>query len=90
MKNHDMKAFDNGLRMENGDPIQVIPDVCRHEAIDVAVMSSASRNHPIQRLLGSTVEAVLEKLPCSLLVVKSLGFKSTIKLAQSKIEIGNA
>ena len=86
LEKHDMNAFGKGVHLQNGDPTQVIPDVCRHESIDVAVMSSASQNHPLNRLLGSTVESVLEDLPCALLVVKPLGFKSPIKPSRSKVD----
>jgi universal stress protein E len=87
LEKHDMNAFGKGVHLQNGDPIQVIPEVCRHESVDVAVMSSASSNHPLNRLLGSTVESVLEDLPCALLVVKPLGFKSPIKPGRSKVEL---
>ena len=86
LEKHDVSAFNKGVQMENGDPVQVIPDYCRHQEIDVVVMSSASQNHPIRRLLGSTIESVLDELPCSLLVVKSIGFKSPIKPSQSTVK----
>jgi nucleotide-binding universal stress UspA family protein len=90
LEKHDLSSFDQSVHLENGDPIQVIPEVCRHESIDVAVMSSASQDHPIRRLLGSTIESVLEELPSALLVVKPLGFKSPIKPSHSTVELGTA
>lgn len=78
IRHHDVSAFDQGLRIENGDPTQVIPDTCRNESVDVVVMSSASQNHPLHRLLGSTVESMLDELPCSLLVVKPQEFDSPV------------
>lgn len=75
---HDTSAFKNGIRMENGQPSFVIPEVCSHENIDVVVMCTATMNHPLRRFFGSTVEAVLEKLPCSLLAVKPIGFVSPL------------
>ena len=87
---HDLTAFGEGVRFENGDPAQLIPDFCRTESVDVVVLSSASQNHPLHLLLGSTVEAILDEIPCSLLVVKALGFKSPVKLIRSRVEIGNA
>ena len=87
-KNHDLGSFGDNVRMEHGDPIEIIPEFCRHEAVDVAVMSSASQNHPILRLLGSTIESILDQLPSSLLVVKPIGFKSPIKGADSTVEMG--
>lgn len=88
LKQHDLPA--DGVHLKNGDPVDVIPEVCQHESIDVVVMSSASQNHPLHRLLGSTVESVLDALPCSLLVVKPTGFKSPIKVADAKVGLKNA
>ncbi len=83
---HDLESFEKGIRLQNGDPVQVIPEVCRQEEIDVVVMSSASQNHPLNRLLGSTVESVLNELPCALLVVKPLGFKSPVKRTKAQVK----
>jgi nucleotide-binding universal stress UspA family protein len=75
---YDMQAFAGGLHLEDGDPSKVIPEICRQEGIDVVVVSSASLNHPLQLLLGSTVEALLNEIPCSMLVVKPVGFQSPV------------
>jgi universal stress protein E len=85
-KTHELSAFGEHVLIENGDPVEVIPEVCRNKTVDVVVMSSASQNHPLHRLLGSTVESVLDKLPCALLVVKPLGFKSPIKPKHSNVD----
>ena len=76
---HNLECFENGLRIEHGDPTTVIPKFCRDESIDVVVMSSASLNHPVLRMLGSTIELILDELPCAILVVKPEGFESPIK-----------
>ncbi len=73
---HNLKSFNQRVHLRHGDPIQIIPEFCREEKIDVAVMCSASLNHPLRRLLGSTIESLLDRVPCSLLVVKPNGFKS--------------
>ena len=83
---HDLTASADRVHVRKGDPAKLIPDFCREKAADVAVMSSASLNHPLYRLLGSTVESVLETLPCSVLVVKPIGFKSPVKPANSTAE----
>ena len=77
----NLGKLEGKIRMENGDPVDVIPRFCRDEKIDVVVMCSASLNHPIQRYLGSTIESVLDELPCSLLVVKPRGFESPVRLS---------
>lgn len=87
---HNLDAFKKGVHFENGDPIQLIPEFCEREKVDVAVMSSASQDHPLLRLLGSTIESILNKLPCALLIVKPIGFKSHLKAPESTVEIENA
>ncbi len=58
LKQHDLNA--DVVHLKNGDPVEMIPEICQQESIDVVVMSSASQNHPLHRLLGSTVESVLD------------------------------
>jgi len=84
---HRLGGVKDNLHFEYGDPTDVIPQVCRHESIDVAVMSSASQTHPVRRLLGSTIEGVLDELPCALLVVKQAGFESPVKGSPASEEI---
>lgn len=89
LENHALTSSKDRIHMEQGDPVVLIPEFCRKQSIDVVVMSSASHNHPLHRLLGSTVESVLDELPCSLLVVKPTGFKSPIKAIPTSVETKN-
>ena len=82
---NDLAMFGGGVRFENGEPSILIPQFCHHEEIDVVVMCSASLNHPLRRYFGSTIEAVIEQLPCSLLVVKPIGFVSPIAETTSHV-----
>lgn len=77
VETHDLAMMQN-MRMKNGDPSEIIPAICEQEGIDVVVMCSATLNHPLKRYFGSTVESVIESLPCSLLVVKPIGFVSPL------------
>jgi universal stress protein E len=77
LDSHDFTKFGD-VRLEKGDPVQVIPSFCNQQNIDVAVMCSATLNHPLLRYFGSTIESVIERLPCSLLVVKPKGFVSPL------------
>ena len=83
----ELGEFDGKVQMLNGDPRNAIPQFCRDESINVAVMCSASLNHPLQRLLGSTIESILDDLPCALLVVKPAGFESPLVPAESEAEL---
>jgi nucleotide-binding universal stress UspA family protein len=88
VEQHDLSEFPGGLHLENGEPAKVIPEMCRQRDVDVVVMSSATLNHPLRRLLGSTVESVIEQLPCALLVVKPTGFKTPVKAVPAGIQRG--
>lgn len=74
----NMDCFGERFHLEYGEPAKRIPEFCKENAIDVVVMSSASQTHPLKRLLGSTIESVLDQLPCALLVVKQEGFDCPI------------
>lgn len=75
---YDLSDFDNRFAIEMGDPQKVIPAHAETHDIDVVVMSNAALNHPLGRLMGSTVEAVIDKLHCALLVTKPHGFESPL------------
>jgi universal stress protein E len=79
---YDLSRFGDRVRIESGDPIKLIPQRCFEHSIDVAVMSSASLHHPLGRLMGSTIEGLVEQLPCALLVVKPIGFQSPVAPAE--------
>lgn len=77
---YDLSNFEHRIHVEKGDPTKVIPSFCSQHAFDIAIMSSASLNHPLNRLLGSTIEKTIDKLPCSLLVTKPVGFVSPVEV----------
>ncbi|MDG2013575.1 MAG: universal stress protein, partial [Pirellulaceae bacterium] len=81
---HATPIFGDRVFFEYGEPVDVIPEFCQKENIDIVVMSSASQTHPVKRLLGSTIESVIDKIPCSLLVVKQSDFVCPVKLETSK------
>ncbi|WP_349570355.1 universal stress protein [Azotobacter salinestris] len=56
-----------------GPPVPTLTDyACRHE-VDVVVLGSSLRKSLEQEILGSTSEALLYRLPCSVLVVHPEG-----------------
>lgn len=79
LRQHEYQLADPHVHLENGDPADMIPEVCQKQEIDVLVMSSGSLNHPMHRLLGSTVESILDQIDCALLVVKPEGFRVASK-----------
>jgi universal stress protein E len=66
------------LAVVQGRPEQALPEHCRASAADLVVMGAIARN-PFGRIfIGSTVERVLEQLPCDLLVVKPDAFRTPV------------
>lgn len=63
----DDEAID--VRVEEGDPAEVILDVARRSGSDLIVLGDAS-GVPGRRLLGNTVETLVRSAPASVLVVK--------------------
>lgn len=70
---------DSHVYMEQGHASDIIPQFCKQSKIDVVVVSSVSQNHPLRRLMGSTMELLLDEIPCSLLVVKPQTFTSPLE-----------
>jgi len=62
------------VHVEAGDAKEVLARVARECEIDVTVMGAVSRSALKRIIIGSTAEAVLEHLPCDLLVVKGPNF----------------
>ena len=59
-----------GVHLVKGDPRAVIADFATTHGTDLLVMGSVARSGIAGRVIGNTAEAVLARLPCSLLVVK--------------------
>ncbi|WP_247257468.1 universal stress protein [Pseudomonas moorei] len=57
--------------LETGIPHRVITRVARQHAFDIVVLGTTYA-HGIDRFIGSTAESVLNKAPCSLVIVKPL------------------
>jgi nucleotide-binding universal stress UspA family protein len=74
--NHD--KFD--VRYVMGMPEAVIPEVAEKENVDLVVMGTVARTGIPGLLIGSTAEAVLGQIECSVLAVKPEGFVSPVTL----------
>ncbi len=71
---HNLHELGDRVQLIDDHPTTAIPQFCKERSIDVAVMCSASLNHPLGRKLGSTIERMIGLLPCALLTVKPVGF----------------
>jgi nucleotide-binding universal stress UspA family protein len=74
LEKYDLRGLGDRAHLINENPVSAIPQFCENNNIDVAVMCSASLNHPLGRKLGSTIERTIASLPCALLTVKPIGF----------------
>ena len=58
------------VHLVKGDPRDVIADVAPSLGIDTLVVGTVGRSGLAGRVIGNTAEAVLNRMPCSMLVVK--------------------
>lgn len=80
---YSLDDLEDQVFLFNENPATAIPKFCKEYDIDIAVMCSASLNHPLGRKLGSTIEKTIAELPCALLTVKPIGFTTGISLDES-------
>ncbi len=60
------------VRVEHGQPADLIVETADDLNADIVVMGAVSRNAIQNALIGNTAERVLDRLPCDLLVAKQL------------------
>lgn len=83
-----LSAFIQQQPMENplihlveGEVHKALPALVQEQALDVVVMGSVARGLLDRLLVGSTVERVLDEIPCDVLLVKAPGFVSPVSEA---------
>lgn len=64
------------VHVEQGTTAQVLLALAERLSVNVVVMGAVSRRGVARLFLGNTAEAVLDKLPCDLVIVKPAGFAS--------------
>ena len=63
---------DDLAHLERGAPHELLPAVAAREDAAIVVMGAVSRQGLDKAFIGSTAERILERLPCDVLIVKSL------------------
>jgi universal stress protein E len=58
------------VHLERGDPKKAIAAFAARHNVDLLVIGTVARSGLAARVIGNTAEAVLSKLPCSMLVVR--------------------
>lgn len=66
---HDLAGVQ--LELRRGDIEEVIPAFAVAEGVDLVVMGTWGRTGISRRLVGNTADRVLQRLPCSIVVVAS-------------------
>lgn len=75
-------ALEEKFRLHHlhGQPDELIPSFVERKGIDILVMGTVARVGIPGFLIGNTAENVLQKVSCSLLVVKPEGFVCPVKM----------
>jgi universal stress protein E len=68
----------NRLHLVQGSPLDTIPRVAQETGSGLVVMGALSRSGLKRVFVGNTAEQVLNALPCDVLVVKPLEFKTRV------------
>ncbi|RUL85717.1 universal stress protein [Tautonia sociabilis] len=74
----------DALRLLRGLPTTVIPRLVTQEGIDLIVMGTMARSGIAGLVIGNTAEALLGRVPCSVLAVKPSGFVSPVAEAKGE------
>lgn len=68
------------VHMKAGIATELLPYLAREWSARLVVMGAVDRSRLQHAILGSTAEKVLDHLPCDVLVIKPVGFVSSITL----------
>ena len=66
------------LKVRTGNPAEAIAETIVDDEVDILVLGSMTRGRFENLVLGSTAEKLLHTVACDMLVVKPLGFRTTV------------
>lgn len=66
------------LRVRTGKPAEAIAEAVVNDSVDVLVLGSMTRGRLENLVLGSTAEKLLHAAVCDMLVVKPIGFRTSV------------
>jgi universal stress protein E len=72
------KVADERAHLLEGPPVECLVDFTTEESSDFIVMGAVSRRGIDRLFIGSTANAVLDRLPCDLVIVKPEGFEASL------------
>jgi len=78
-RDHDLNEIEPKVHHLNGKPEDSISELAEKKGIDLIVIGIVSHTGLAGFFVGNTVERVLQHVNCSVLIMKSEGFISTIK-----------
>jgi universal stress protein E len=73
------------LELVKGEPAEVIARFAAERSVDLVVMGTLARRGIQGFLMGNTAESTLQRLRCSVLAIKPLGFRSPIEAEDVQI-----
>jgi universal stress protein E len=83
----DAKLARVSKHLASGSAIEVIPQIVRRNRISVVVMGAISRSGLRRLVIGNVAEQVLDALPCDVLVVKPVNFKSPVRAKPRGVQL---
>lgn len=63
-------GLESAARLVAGTPVDALPDFCAEHGADLLVAGAMSRSRLYQRVIGSTAERLLDRIPSDLLVIR--------------------
>lgn len=72
------KVADDHAHLLEGPPVECLVDFTTDERSDFIVMGAVSRQGIDRLFIGSTANAVLDRLPCDVVIVKPEGFTASL------------
>lgn len=77
---HAPEVDKNCIHMRRGEAGRLIPEIARHDNIELIIMGTVGRAGILGLLIGNTAEMILNNVDCSVLAVKPDGFVSPVKI----------
>jgi nucleotide-binding universal stress UspA family protein/RimJ/RimL family protein N-acetyltransferase len=67
LRHADLQVYEH---LRRGEPALVLPDVAASEGARLIVLGAGRRSDALRRVLGSTADAVAQRAPCDVLIVR--------------------
>jgi len=79
---YPLENIQHEVYLVKGDPKKVIPELIQKTQPEVIVMGTVTRTGVPGILIGNTAETILQRVDCSVLTVKPVGFVTPVSVAE--------